>query len=208
MSFSETGIPIQQAITRGTNVRVHQAADSPLPAPQVHIVAPSRRGFRQVLWLSSDAFGGLALCHGEASLSKRAGPLHGTPAESPHVSSIQTGIRLGGTLPRGLFRSRRRSGRESPQIVTIPVPATATPRPDAEGPEQIEVVNKLASGMRLTIRVRDRTVVSLRLETLDRLRIRRPNDQEPWTARLDPSGEVSLDSSTHAEPDVNIWLEL
>lgn len=178
-----------------------------VPAPQVHIIASSRAGFRQVLWLSTDAFGGLTLFHGEASLSERAHLTATTVLVSPHVSTIQTGIRMGGTPPNAALERRHRADRDAPHVVTLPAACETPASTSGEGPEQIDAVNKLKGGLRLTFRAREKTLVSVRLDTQDRLVVRRSETGGPWTARLHPSG-VRSSGDPRTEPEVSIWLEL
>ena len=193
----------QKVLTNPTDLH----KDPCIPAPQIHIIAGSRAGFRQVIWLSTDAFGGLALFHGEASLSERAQLTATTPLVRPQVSSVQTEVRVGRTPPSAALEKHLRADRDPPQVVTLPAACETPASISGEGPEQVDAVNKLKGGLRLTFRAREKTLVSVRLDTQDRLVVRRSETGGPWSARLHPSGVLSS-GDPPTEPEVNIWLEI
>ncbi len=174
--------------------------------PQVHIVASSHPLFRQVLWLSSDAFGSLVLCHGEAPMSLTAAGAESPVGPGPHVSSITTGIRFGRPRPRRIPWLRQAQNAGHPRVVSLPVPQEAT-LGLAQGPEQIETVNKLSLAVSLTIRSREKTLVALRLEPADRIVVCRQDPARDWKTVLQTGGK-SASAPCRAEPDVNIWLDL
>ncbi len=176
------------------------------PGPQVHIVASSHPLFRQVLWLSSDAFGSLVLCHGEAPMPLTAAGPESLFGPGPHISSITTGIRFGGPRPRRIPWLRQAQNSCDPRVVSLPVPEEAA-LGLAQGPEQIETVNKLSLAVSLTIRSREKTLVALRLEPADRIVVCRQDPARDWKTVLQAGGKPA--SAPHrAEPDVNIWLDL